>query len=70
MFVCMNNQQTTSPLQNRPRCYAKSLTAEDTFRPIPGLCMSVRNGLMTEVYKFTYSLRTLQHVPLLVHLSS
>ena len=32
--------------------------------------MSVRNGSMTEVYEFMYSLRTLRHVPLLVRLSS
>ena len=34
------------------------------------VCMSVRNGFTTEVNKFTYSLRTLRHVPLLVRLSS
>ena len=33
----MINQQTTSPLKNRPRCYAKSPTVQDTFQPIPGL---------------------------------
>ena len=32
--------------------------------------MPVRNGFTTEVYKFTYGLRTLRHVPLLVRLSS
>ena len=31
----MNNQRTTSP-ENRPRCYAKSPTMQNTFRPIPG----------------------------------
>ena len=35
--LCMNNQRTTSPLWNRPRCYAKLPTARDAFRPIPGL---------------------------------
>ena len=34
------------------------------------ICMYVRNGFMTEVYEFTYDLRTLWHVPLLVRLSS
>ena len=34
------------------------------------VCMSVRNGFTTEVYEFTYRLCTLQHVPLLVRLSS
>ena len=37
MYTCMNNQWTTSPLKNRPRCYAKSPTAQDTFRPTPGI---------------------------------
>ena len=31
------------------------------------VCMSVRNGFTTEVYEFTYSVCTLQHVPVLVH---
>ena len=34
------------------------------------LYVYVHNGFTTEVYKFMYSLCTLQHVPLLVHLSS
>ena len=34
------------------------------------VCMYVHNRFTTEVYKFTYSLRTLRHVPLLVCLSS
>ena len=32
----MNNQWTTSPLYNRPKCYAKSSTVQDAFWPIPG----------------------------------
>ena len=32
--------------------------------------MYVRNEPTTEVYEFTYSSRTLRHMPLLVHLSS
>ena len=31
------------------------------------LCMSVCNGFTTEVYEFTYSLRTLRHVPFGMH---
>ena len=31
--------------------------------------MYVCNGFTTEVNEFTYSLQTLRHVPLLVHLS-
>ena len=34
---CMNNQWTTSPLKNRPRCYVKSPTAQDAFWPIPAV---------------------------------
>ena len=30
------------------------------------VCMSVCNGFTTEVYEFTYSVRTLRHVPVLV----
>ena len=30
------------------------------------VCMSVRNGFTTEVYEFTYGLRTLRHVSVLV----
>ena len=30
------------------------------------VCMSVRNGFTTEVYKFKYSVCTLRHVPVLV----
>ena len=33
----MINQQTTFLLKNRPRCYAKTPTVQDTFQPIPGL---------------------------------
>ena len=29
------------------------------------VCMSIRNGFMTEVYEFTYSVCTLRHVPVL-----
>ena len=29
------------------------------------VCMCVRNGFTTEVYEFTYSVRTLRHVPVL-----
>lgn len=29
--ICVHNQQITSPLNNRPRCYAKS--AQDAFWP-------------------------------------
>ena len=47
----MNNQQTTSPLQNRPGCYAKSPTVQDVFWPTPGLisCTGVtrRWGLLS-----------------------
>ena len=32
----MSNQWTKSPLKNRPRCYAKLLTVQDVFRPVPG----------------------------------
>ena len=35
--ICMNNQWTTFPYKKRPRCYVKSPTAQDVFRPIPGL---------------------------------
>ena len=41
--------------------------------PLSGIVlayMSVRNGFTTEVYEFTYSLRTLRHVALLVRLCS
>ena len=40
----MNNP---SPLKNRPRCYTKSRTAQDAFRPIPGLisCAGVTGRL-------------------------
>ena len=43
----MNNQRTIS---NRPRCYAKSPTAQDAFWPIPGLisCAEV-TGNMQEI---------------------
>jgi len=38
------------PVKNRPRCYEKSPTAQDAFRPIPGLisCAAVtgRWGLL------------------------
>ena len=34
------------------------------------VCTYVRKGFTTEVYEFTYDLRTLRHVPLLVRLSS
>ena len=43
----MNNQRTIS---NRPRCYAKSPTAQDVFWPIAGLisCTGV-TGSMQEI---------------------
>ena len=46
LFRYMNNQRTTVPLKNRPRCYAKSPTAQDVFRPIPSLisCAGVTGG--------------------------
>ena len=37
----MINQQTTSPLKNRPRYYAKSPTVQDTFQLIPDLTSCV-----------------------------
>ena len=38
-MTCVNSQQTTSrlPEKGRPRCYAKSPTAQDMFQLIPGL---------------------------------
>ena len=48
----MNNQRTTSPLQNRPRCYAKSPTAQDAYWPIPGLT-SAYALLKQKPYNFT-----------------
>ena len=37
LLMYINNQQTTSPYKNRPRCYAKSPTVQNMFWPILGL---------------------------------
>ena len=51
IYVHMNNQWTTLFKENRPRCYAKSPTAQDVFQPIPGFssCAGVteRWGLLS-----------------------
>ena len=51
IHVLVNNQWTTSFKENRPRCYAKSLSAQDAFQSIPGFssCAGVteRWGLLS-----------------------
>ena len=38
VMSCIHDQSTNQISQkNRPRCYSKSPTAQDAFRPIPGL---------------------------------
>ena len=64
-ILFMNNQRTTSPLQNRPRCYAKSPTVQDAFRPIPGLisCAGVtgRWGLLYACVFFACKVEQVEH---------
>ena len=56
IHVCMRkHEQPTNQisLKNRPRCYAKSPTAQDVFRPLPRLISYVgvtrRWGLLSHV---------------------